>query len=204
MIKVAILASGTGTNAMKLLEKAKSLSGLTIPLVIVDQKDSLLLKTIDQKFSNVRVCLVEAPRLNNLTERKRMHETAMLELLKEHQIDWIFLAGYMRLLGPTLLQAFQGSPHSKIVNIHPSLLPAYPGLHAYEQAYEANAAISGVTIHFVDSGLDTGSVIVQGFFERAKTDTLENFINRGKDLEWKLYPEVLQRLNDQGYLEEKK
>lgn len=200
MIRVALFASGTGTNAIKLLEAAKDLPNIEIPLVIVDQKTSALLNVLPKKYPNLRVCLIEAPRVQNPLERKRLHESEMLVHLREYRIDWCFLAGYMRLIGPTLLQAFQGKKNSRIVNMHPSLLPAYPGLDAYERAYRAGDRISGVTIHLVDSGVDTGPVILQRSFERAKLDTLDTFIERGKQLEWKMYPEILKRLNDQGEL----
>lgn len=200
MIRVAILASGTGTNAMKLLEQAQALKNLVIPLVIVDQPSSLLLETMKKEYPEVKIHLVEAPGIKDPVSRRELHEKDILFLLKTHQIDWCFLAGYMRLVGPTLLNAFQGNVHSRIVNVHPSLLPHYPGLNAYEQAFQADEPISGVTIHFVDEGLDSGPLIVQQSFERFKGDRLEDFIARGKNLEWKLYPEVLKRLNDEGNL----
>jgi phosphoribosylglycinamide formyltransferase-1 len=200
MIRVAILASGTGTNAMKLLHQAKSLKNIVIPLVLVDQPDSKLLETVKKEFPEVQIHLVEAPGIKDPATRREQHEKDILFLLKTHQIDWCFLAGYMRLIGPVLLNAFQGNVHSKIVNIHPSLLPHYPGLNAYEQAFHANESISGVTIHFVDEGLDTGPIIIQQSFERFKGDQLEDFISRGKALEWILYPEILKKLNDEGQL----
>ena len=192
MIRVAILASGTGTNAMKLLQHAQTLDHLMIPLVIVNKRASPLLDLVKKEFPLVSVRLVEAP--------KEIYENEVLSILQSHQIDWCFLAGYMKLVGPTLLNAFHGEKRSRIVNIHPSLLPAYPGLHAYEQAFQANEKISGVTIHFVDAGLDTGPMIAQRSFERGKNDSLDDFITRGKNIEWKLYPEILKKLNDEGSL----
>ena len=200
MIRVAVLASGTGSNAMKLLHHAKNLTQLCIPLVIVDQKSSLLLETVKNEFPEVSVQLIEVPQHKNSAERKIIHENEMLAILKEYKIDWCFLAGYMRLIGPTILQAFDDGKKHKIVNIHPSLLPKYPGLHAYEQAYESNEKVSGITIHFVDEGLDTGPIIAQETFERGSQDSLEEFILRGKQLEWKLYPNILSQLNDKGDL----
>src|SRR5699024_7834703 len=88
---------------------------------------------------------------------KESYEQDILTHLREKKITWIFLAGYMRLIGPTLRQPFSG----KIVNIHPSLLPDFPGLNAIQQALEAGVRKTGVTIHFVDEGMDTGPVIAQ-------------------------------------------
>ena len=189
MMKVAIFASGTGSNALNLLRTARELKSLEIPLLIVDQKSSSLPVAVGKEFPNVKVAVIEAP-----NKIRAEHEKLILGQLREYQIDWCFLAGYMRLLGPTLLTEFK----SHIVNIHPSLLPKYPGLHAYEQAFEAGDPISGVTIHFVDEGLDTGPVIAQRSFERHQGDTLESFIERGKKLEWSLYSGVLRRLNNGG------
>jgi len=190
-ISVAIFASGAGSNALNLLRTARSLKNLWIPLVIVDQKSSSLPESIAKEFPEVKVSLIEAP-----SKIRAEHEKLILSELKEYSIEWCFLAGYMRLLGPILLGAFK----SRIVNIHPSLLPKYPGLHAYEQAFAAGDSISGVTIHYVDEGLDTGPIIVQSHFERHEGDRLEDFIRRGKVLEWLLYSNVLTQLNDQGSL----
>jgi phosphoribosylglycinamide formyltransferase-1 len=106
----------------------------------------------------------------------------------------------MRIIGPTLLETYSKNGKSRIVNIHPSLLPAYPGLHAYESAYQANEKKSGVTIHRVDAGVDTGPILLQQSFERAPTDSLSDFMDKGKALEWKMYAQVLKKLDEQGDL----
>ena len=200
MIRVALFASGQGTNALNLLKAAQRLPNIAIPLVIVDQKSSPLPKKISEIYSNVEVAVVPRPPHAEPEEARRIHEVIMLEILKKHSIDWCFLAGYMRILGPTLLEAFRTGEHNRIVNIHPSLLPAYPGLHAYEKSFAAHEALGGATVHLVDNGMDTGSIIQQRSFERHTSDTLEIFIERGKALEWKLYAEVMMLLNDQGTL----
>jgi phosphoribosylglycinamide formyltransferase-1 len=102
----------------------------------------------------------------------------------------------MRILGPLLLDTFR----NRIVNIHPSLLPLYPGVESYKRAFEDKVTESGVTVHLVDAGIDTGPVILQEKFPRLETDTLADFIQRGKDLEWKLYPKILEKLNESGAL----
>ena len=85
-------------------------------------------------------------------------------------MEWIFLAGYMRLIGPTLLDAFRG----KIVNIHPSLLPAFPGLDAIGQAYQAGVKVAGITVHYVDEGMDTGPIIDQAAIHIEQGEDLES------------------------------
>ena len=90
-------------------------------------------------------------------ESKEAFEKEILKKLEEYEIDYVILAGYMRLIGPTLLEAYGG----KIINIHPSLLPSFPGKDAVGQALEAGVKVTGVTIHYVDAGMDTGPIIAQ-------------------------------------------
>ena len=201
MIRVAVFASGTGSNAINLLETAKRLGNLEIPLVIIDQQTSPLLDKIRSEYPDVEAALIQPPPMKDVKARREVHETEILQVLKQFKIDWCFLAGYMRLVGPTLLRAFrEPEGHARILNIHPSLLPKYPGINGYEQAFEASDKIAGITIHFVDSGMDTGPILKQATFQREKKDTLESFIERGKKLEWATYSEVLTRLNDVGTL----
>ena len=94
--------------------------------------------------------------------------------MQELEIEFIVLAGYMRLIGPTLLQAYS----HRMVNIHPSLLPAFPGKDAIGQAFEANVKITGVTIHFVDEGMDTGPIIAQSAVPVLDDDTRETLTNK--------------------------
>ena len=202
-LRLALFASGGGTNALNLLEVAKDLPELEIALVIVDQATSPLLKILSEKFPKLTVKLISMPTGNDVKTRKQAHEKLILDELKEHRIDWIFLAGYMRMVGPTLLAEYSSQGKSHIVNIHPSLLPAYPGLHAYERAFAANDQKSGVTIHLVDSGMDTGTILVQESFERLPNDTLQNFMDRGKALEWRLYGDILKTLARTKTLEPK-
>ena len=192
-IRIAIFASGQGTNALKLLETATTLKQTQIPLVVVDRADSPLPEKIKARFSQVKVALIP------FADSKEKHEQMILSELKAHEIDWCFLAGYMRIVGPTLLEAFSSTDGTtRILNIHPSLLPAYPGKNAYEQAFQANESVSGVTIHFVDSGIDTGQIVIQQSFLREDDDTLEDFKQRGQRLEWELYSKVLKKLDQMG------
>ena len=100
---------------------------------------------------------------------KADYEAALVELLEEHQIDLVCLAGYMKIVGPTLLATYEG----RIINIHPAYLPEFPGAHGIEDAWNADVAESGVTIHWVDSGVDTGKVIKQVRVPRLADDTIE-------------------------------
>ena len=110
--------------------------------------------------------------------------------LRDHQIDFIILAGYMRLIGDTLLNAYE----NKIVNIHPSLLPAFPGKDAIGQAYRAGVKVTGVTVHYVDAGMDTGPIIAQQAVEVAYGDTEDMIAEKIHKVEHVLYPKVIQEL----------
>ncbi|NJL26646.1 MAG: phosphoribosylglycinamide formyltransferase, partial [Thermoanaerobaculia bacterium] len=118
------------------------------------------------------------------------HEERVLGHLRAARVDWVCLAGYMRLLSP----AFVASYPQRILNIHPSLLPAFPGLDAQRQAIEHGVAITGCTVHFVDGGLDTGPIILQKAVLVRPDDTPDSLAARLLVEEHRAYPEALQRL----------
>ena len=123
-------------------------------------------------------------------ENKAAYEQAIIDLLDEHEIDLVCLAGYMIIVGPTLLAAYEG----RIINIHPAYLPEFPGAHGIEDAWNAGVEQSGVTIHWVDSGVDTGQIIDQVRVPRLADDTLDSFETRIHETEYQLYPKVIQSL----------
>ena len=115
------------------------------------------------------------------------HEREIIAALREQQVDLICLAGYMRLLSPCFVEAFRG----RILNIHPSLLPAFPGLDAQRQALEHGAKVSGCTVHFVDETLDGGPIIAQREVPVLEGDTVETLSARILDQEHQLYPDAV-------------
>ncbi len=123
-------------------------------------------------------------------ETKQQFEREILKQLQQKEIEWIVLAGYMRLIGSTLLQAYP----NKIVNIHPSLLPAFPGKDAIGQAYRYGVKVTGVTVHYVDEGMDTGPIIAQQALYIYDGEPLESVERRIHDIEHTLYPQVIQQL----------
>lgn len=196
MKNIALMASGSGTNALNLLEAAKLHPNVRIACLIVDTLDSPLPDSVREKYPMLPVYRILPMGGLKGQARKSDHEKRILETLTNHEVSFIFLAGYMRILGPLLLDTFR----NRIVNIHPSLLPLYPGVESYKRAFEDKVTESGVTIHLVDAGIDTGPIIMQERFQRLENDTLADFIQRGKDLEWKLYPAILKKLNDSATL----
>ena len=118
------------------------------------------------------------------------YEKALVNMCKKHAIDLVALAGYMRIIHKPMLDAFP----QKIINIHPALLPAFPGATAIADAFHAGAKISGVTVHYIDEGIDTGAIINQVEVPRFQNDTLESFEARIHEAEHLLYPSVLIQL----------
>ncbi|MFP7494437.1 phosphoribosylglycinamide formyltransferase [Terribacillus saccharophilus] len=178
MIAAAVFASGSGSNAEAIVLASLPCS---IELVVCDKPEAPVIQKAKNWNTEVFVCDPKT------FPDKQAYEQAILLKLQEKQIKWIFLAGYMRLIGPTLLEAYQ----ARIVNIHPSLLPAFAGKDAIGQALAAGVKVSGVTIHYVDAGMDTGSIIAQEAVAVRESDTHETLHQRIQAVEHKLYPKTI-------------
>lgn len=200
-IRCAVFASGSGTNAENLIRHAQENPNFEIPVVICDKPKATV---IDRCKALNTKCLV-IPYAGSKTE----HEKEILNALADYDIDWIFLAGYMRILQQDFLDIFFDAElgTSRIVNIHPSRLPEFPGINAYQRAFDAGVETSGVTVHFVDGGVDSGPIILQKTFPRKTNDTLESFTQRGFALEYKTYIEaidiLLQKISQPAYQEKR-
>jgi phosphoribosylglycinamide formyltransferase 1 len=179
MILAAIFASGSGSNAEAIVQAA----GLpcTIQLLVCDKPEAPVIQKAKEWEAEIFVCDPKT------FENKQAYEQAILTKLQERQIEWIFLAGYMRLIGHTLLEAYP----ERILNIHPSLLPAFAGKDAIGQALAAGVKVSGVTIHFVDAGMDTGNIIAQEAVRVLENDTHQTLHQRIQAIEHRLYPETI-------------
>jgi phosphoribosylglycinamide formyltransferase-1 len=118
---------------------------------------------------------------------RKDHDMKMTVALKEHSVDLVCLAGYMRLLSPAFVKEFPG----RIMNIHPALLPSFPGLHAQRQALDHGVRVSGVSVHYVDEGLDSGPVILQATVPVYQDDTEETLSARILQEEHRIYPEAI-------------
>ena len=133
----------------------------------------------------------EVVELTSDMERTK-HEDLIHEILELHEIEAIILSGYMRILSPTFVEKWEG----RILNIHPSLLPNFPGAHAHKDALKAGAKKSGCTVHFVDSGVDSGLIIAQSEANILPEDTIESLQNRIKKLEHRLYPTIIDAFSE--------
>jgi len=164
---IAALASGTGSNLEALLAES-----IPIDLVASDKPNCNALKIASNyKVPNIVAC-------------KKLKK--LEELLSKYSYELIILAGFMRVLSPSFVQKY------KIINIHPSLLPKFKGLHAIEQALEAKVSHTGITIHYVDEGVDTGKVIYQQKCHISSEDTVATLQNKLQKMEHKMYPEVIR------------
>jgi len=185
MKKIAVFASGSGTNFQAINDAIKDGKlEAQIGLLVCDRKGAMCIKRAETE--NIPAFVFTAKDYEN----KAGYEEEILQKLHEQGIEFIVLAGYMRLIGHTLLSAYKG----RIVNIHPSLLPAFQGKDAIGQALAAKVRKTGVTVHFVDEGMDTGPVIDQQEVVIDEGDTKEMLEEKIHAIEHKLYPAVLQRL----------
>lgn len=189
-LRIAIFASGTGSNALALIKRAQKLpqDKVEITFVLSDQAEAPVLEKA--KNENVRAFLVSK------TSDRPTHEQEILNLVREYQIDWIFLAGYMRLISESFLKTFADwhAGHAQIVNIHPSLLPQYPGVDSIARAYNDKVSASGVSLHLVDEGMDTGKVLVQKSLALPEGESLDGWTKKFHSLEHQVYGDFLESL----------
>lgn len=184
-MKIAVFASGNGTNFTAIQQAvANEEVHATIEFVFCDQPQA---KVIDRAQS------VGIPYYHFSPKEfpnKALFEEQIVTILEEHDVELIVLAGYMRLIGSGLLSRYP----NQIVNIHPSLLPAYPGIKSIQEAYEAGVTQSGITIHYIDEGIDTGPIICQKVVPRYPEDTLTLFEERIHAMEHRIYPQVIEEI----------
>ncbi|MEC1023237.1 phosphoribosylglycinamide formyltransferase [Bacillus paralicheniformis] len=195
MRKFAVFASGSGTNFEAIARRMREENwDAEIVLVVSDKPDAKVLERAE------KAGIPSFPFQPKSFENKAAFEQVIVEQLRLHGAEWIVLAGYMRLIGDTLLSAYR----NKIINIHPSLLPAFPGIDAIGQAYRAGVKVAGITVHYVDEGMDTGPIIAQRAVELEKSETLASLEEKIHKLEHELYPEVIKELLELNGRGEKK
>jgi phosphoribosylglycinamide formyltransferase 1 len=187
MNNLVIFGSGSGSNYQAIADaiNAGTLNA-RIACVIADVEDSLILKRA-RKMDHPAYFLDCSPFKTKLDGDA---EQRALDIIKENKGDLIVLAGFMRVIKTGLLRAFAG----RIINIHPSLLPKFPGLAAARQALDAGASETGCTIHWVDEGIDTGDIIIQKKVPILPEDTEETLMNRIHEQEHIGYPEALRTI----------
>ncbi len=189
MVNVGVFASGSGTNFEKLV--TTSMKYAKIKLLIVDKEDAYAIKRAEKL--NIPYVFVNPKAFATKAE----YEMQILAYLQKYEIELIALAGYMRIIADTLLNAYP----NKIVNIHPAYLPNFPGAHGILDAFNAKVNTTGVSIHYVDAGIDTGSIIYQEAIKIDPTWDLETLETHVHALEYKIYAKtidgVCKEINDE-------
>lgn len=188
MKKIAVFASGFGSNFQAIIEAVKQQTlNADIALLVSDNPSSKAVERANASgIDAFTFCAKDYA-------GKAAYEQAVLAELQKRQVEYIVLAGYMRIIGPTLLEAFP----MRIINLHPALLPSFPGAHGIADAYNYGVKVFGITIHFVDEGVDTGKIINQFAFHAEDDDTLETIETKIHQLEHQYFPltinEVINR-----------
>ncbi|NLB53495.1 MAG: phosphoribosylglycinamide formyltransferase [Syntrophomonadaceae bacterium] len=184
-LRLAVLASGRGSNFEAICQAIEEERlNAEIVLVISDKKNAPVLnKAQTRKIDFFHIAPEDYP-------DKAAYEQEIIKRLKEYDITLVVLAGYMRLIGKELLKAYQW----KIINIHPALLPSFPGLNAQQQAIDYGVKFSGCTVHFVDDGVDSGPIIMQRVVPVLPEDSAEALAERILIEEHQVYAEALQLL----------
>lgn len=190
IIKLAVLASGSGTNLEAI---AQAIDAGEVPalitLVLSDNPEAFALERAKRRSIPTKVV-----QLSDFPDRPS-YDRAVVAALEVAQVDLVALAGYMKLAGPEIVRAFSG----RIMNIHPALLPSFPGTHGVRDALDHGVKVSGVTVHFVDEGLDTGPIIVQEAVPVEEGDDEETLHDRIHLAEYRAYPLAI-RLFAEGRL----
>jgi phosphoribosylglycinamide formyltransferase-1 len=182
--RVAVLASGEGSNLQALLDVVHGRYGVEVVRVLSDKPGARALARAEA--AGVPTAVFPVAHYPDRNAR----DAAMIERLRADDAHLVVLAGYMAILSPEFIAAFFG----RIINVHPSLLPKYPGLRAIQQALEAGDDQTGVTVHYVDEGVDTGPIIAQEMIGIAPGETAEQLAERVHEIEHRLLPEVVAQL----------
>ena len=190
MINIGVLVSGRGTNLQAIIEAIEEgkIEG-KIKIVISDNLDAYALKRAEQH--NIETQYINHKEFKNRED----YDKKIVETLENKEVGLVVLAGYMRILSSYFIKAYK----NKIINIHPALLPSFPGLRAQKQAVEYGVKISGCTVHFVDEGMDSGPIILQSAVEVSEDDTEESLAERILKEEHQIYSQAIQ-LFSQGRL----
>ncbi|MGB7209765.1 MAG: phosphoribosylglycinamide formyltransferase [Pyrinomonadaceae bacterium] len=184
-MKIGILISGRGSNMVALTDAVKSgeIFGSEVAIVISDKPDAAGLSKAAERC-------VETLVIERSGRTREEHDAEIIAELRNRGVELVCLAGYMRLLSASFIQAFP----NRIINIHPSLLPSFPGLNAQKQAIDHGVKISGCTVHFVDEDLDAGPIILQKAVEVRDDDTAETLSARILEQEHAVYVEAVRRI----------
>jgi len=192
-LRLAVLISGSGSGLEALLNYQNTPRLHDTKLIISDNHNAKGLQYGYEK--NINTKIISLPEITDKIEQRILHEELIhIELIKS-KIELIVLSGYMRILTPSFVAKWKG----RIINIHPSLLPDFPGANAHRDVIKAGVKLSGCTVHLVDSGVDTGMILEQREVEVLPEETIQTLQNKIKKIEHELYPKVLDSLSEGLY-----
>jgi phosphoribosylglycinamide formyltransferase-1 len=189
-MRVAVFASGSGTNLQAIIDA--QIQTIEISVVFSNKSDAYALERA--KTHNIPIEVID----HKGYESREDYDSEVVKVLEPYKLDLLVLAGFMRILSPVFVRAYKG----KIVNIHPALLPSFPGINSARQALEYGVKYTGVTVHFVDEGVDTGPIILQSVVEIEDSDTEETLLQKIHKVEHQIYPKALELVSS-GQIEVK-
>ena len=183
LLKLGVLISGNGSNLQSIIDHIEKGSLTAVIKIVISNNPDAYGITRAKKHGIPFVVLK-----NGDFKNKEEFDLELIRILESKCVDLVILAGFMRIISPTILKAFP----QKIMNIHPALLPSFPGIHGQKQALEYGVKISGCTVHFVDEGVDTGPIIMQKAVQVFDDDTEETLAARILTDEHRIYPQAIQ------------
>jgi len=183
-MKIGVLASGSGTNLQAIIDKLHRDENVDIQIAVVISDNEHAYALERARRAGIPAVFIDMSKYPSREE----FDDEIDKVLREYEVELVVLAGYMKVLQPPFVRKWR----NRIMNIHPALLPAFPGTHAVRDALRYGVKITGVTIHFVDEGVDTGPIIAQVPVPVYDDDTEETLHNRIHVEEHKLYPEVIK------------
>ena len=183
LLKLGVLISGNGSNLQSIIDHIEKGSLTAVIKIVISNNPNAYGITRAKKHGIPFVVLK-----NGDFKNKEEFDLELIRILESKCVDLVILAGFMRIISPTILKAFP----QKIMNIHPALLPSFPGIHGQKQALEYGVKISGCTVHFVDEGVDTGPIIMQKAVQVFDDDTEETLAARILTEEHRIYPQAIQ------------
>lgn len=187
MLKVGVLVSGRGSNLQAIIDSIEAEKMNTAIAVVISNVPGV--QALERaKDHGIKTLVVDGKGFRDKSD----YEKEVIRALDGEKVDLVCLAGYMRLLSPEFVRHFKG----RIMNIHPALLPAFPGLHVQKQALEYGVKFSGCTVHFVDEGCDTGPIIIQAVVPVLDDDTEESLSARILEQEHRIYPEAIRLFSE--------
>jgi len=181
--KLAVLVSGNGSNLQAILDSIEK-GKLEAEVAVVISNKPQVYALERASLAGITTEYIEQKE----GESREKYDQRLMEALENHQVDLVLLAGFLHRLSPAFVQKYQG----RLINIHPSLLPAFPGLNAQEQAFEHGVKVTGATVHFVDEGLDSGPIILQSPALVQPDDTMETLRERILRVEHWIYPQAVK------------